>query len=526
MPTDIDILRKIDRIHPYPAKFPVDLAMNYISKYTNIGNTVYDPFVGSGTTLLASRALERNAYGTDVNHIAVLISQFKLLSLSQNDIKELWDFIARFENSFFDIVKTVPRFYYKSIDHWFCADAITVLSVIKSEISKLGKNEQKIFCNLVFSSIINTVSNQESDTRYAAIIKPNLNIQHIFDVFVKKFKTILSLFEIYNEKFIMKSNCEVLLSDSQYCNQILKLNSVDLILTSPPYPNTYDLYHKHRMNWLECDVKYSMETEIGSRREYSSLKKPQEKFSEDLFIIFNSCKRIFETDEKANPDYTEKGVWNFFNLYRVVERECEKKIIECSVHIEWKDTRTMDFDGTKLLHAFLLSIWSDDIGCLWSDKFVPGYTENKNVVIFADSVRREITVGEDETVTTAAGTFEGCRHIHVQIDGLSRGLAYFGGCMDFWFAPGVGLVRYERATDCERDNVFELTSYEGTGEGYFPTAAGLFRRYEPTDLRGGWHSSVEYTYAEKDGEIRIIENILGTRDRKQYEESLVRLGLK
>ena len=296
MPTDIDILRKIDRIHPYPAKFPVDLAMNYISKYTNIGNTVYDPFVGSGTTLLASRALERNAYGTDVNHIAVLISQFKLLSLSQNDIKELWDFIARFENSFFDIVKTVPRFYYKSIDHWFFADAITVLSVIKSEISKLGKNEQKIFCNLVFSSIINTVSNQESDTRYAAIIKPNLNIQHIFDVFVKKFKTILSLFEIYNEKFIMKSNCEVLLSDSQYCNQILKLNSVDLILTSPPYPNTYDyyLYHKHRMNWLECDVKYSMETEIGSRREYSSLKKPQEKFSEDLFIIFNSCNDVLK----------------------------------------------------------------------------------------------------------------------------------------------------------------------------------------------------------------------------------------
>lgn len=160
MPTDIDILRKIDRIHPYPAKFPVDLAMNYISKYTNIGNTVYDPFVGSGTTLLASRALERNAYGTDVNHIAVLISQFKLLSLSQNDIKELWDFIARFENSFFDIVKTVPRFYYKSIDHWFCADAITVLSVIKSEISKLGKNEQKIFCNLI--NLQNNIMTEEN----------------------------------------------------------------------------------------------------------------------------------------------------------------------------------------------------------------------------------------------------------------------------------------------------------------------------------------------------------------------------
>lgn len=154
MPTDIDILRKIDRIHPYPAKFPVDLAMNYISKYTNIGNTVYDPFVGSGTTLLASRALERNAYGTDVNHIAVLISQFKLLSLSQNDIKELWDFIARFENSFFDIVKTVPRFYYKSIDHWFCADAITVLSVIKAKYQSWEKTNKRYSVTLFFHPLL------------------------------------------------------------------------------------------------------------------------------------------------------------------------------------------------------------------------------------------------------------------------------------------------------------------------------------------------------------------------------------
>ena len=31
---DIDLLRKLDRVHPYPAKFPIDLAINYIDKYT------------------------------------------------------------------------------------------------------------------------------------------------------------------------------------------------------------------------------------------------------------------------------------------------------------------------------------------------------------------------------------------------------------------------------------------------------------------------------------------------------------
>ena len=296
MLTDTEILRRIDRIHPYPAKFPVDLAMEYIEKYTDIGDTVYDPFAGSGTTLLASRALRRNAYGTDVNHIAVLISRFKLLSLSADGIKELRDFTATLENSFPELVKAAPRFYYKSIDHWFCDDAVTVLSTIKNEISKLENEDLKTFCNLVFSSVINTVSNQESDTRYAAVYKPNLDIRHIFEVFVKKFKATLALFETYNEKFAMKSRCEIFLEDSQYCNRLLEPNSVDLILTSPPYPNTYDyyLYHKHRMNWLGYDVKYSMEKEIGSRREFSSLKRPQEKFSEDLSAIFRSCNEVLK----------------------------------------------------------------------------------------------------------------------------------------------------------------------------------------------------------------------------------------
>ena len=49
---DIQLIRKIDRVHPYPAKFPIDLALNYISKYTGENGVVFDPFLGSGTTLL------------------------------------------------------------------------------------------------------------------------------------------------------------------------------------------------------------------------------------------------------------------------------------------------------------------------------------------------------------------------------------------------------------------------------------------------------------------------------------------
>ena len=89
---NIDIIRKMDRIHSYPAKFTIDLAIEYIHKLTNPGDVVYDPFLGSGTTLLASRLLGRNGFGTDINHIAILISKFKLLKLTELNFNSLQNF--------------------------------------------------------------------------------------------------------------------------------------------------------------------------------------------------------------------------------------------------------------------------------------------------------------------------------------------------------------------------------------------------------------------------------------------------
>lgn len=292
---NIDLLRKFDRIHPYPAKYPIDLAINYIDKYTTEGDTIYDPFLGSGTTLLASSILNRNGFGTDINHIAILISNFKLLSLNETEIQNLKNFIDEFENSYSDDIFRIEPFYYKSIEHWFCRDSIQVLSLIKSKINLLNDKE-KIFCKTVMSTIINSVSNQESDTRYAAILKPNINVEYVANTFIKKFNAILHLFIEFNK--LQRSNDKNIakLLDSKKCSDWIAENSVDLILTSPPYVNTYDyyLYHKHRMNWLDFDVIYSMNTEIGSRREFSSLKRPESKFNKDLFEVFYECNKLLK----------------------------------------------------------------------------------------------------------------------------------------------------------------------------------------------------------------------------------------
>ncbi|MGQ0793725.1 MAG: DNA methyltransferase [Deltaproteobacteria bacterium] len=50
----------------HPATFPISLAKKVILLFTHEGELVLDPFVGSGTTLLASQDINRNALGFDI----------------------------------------------------------------------------------------------------------------------------------------------------------------------------------------------------------------------------------------------------------------------------------------------------------------------------------------------------------------------------------------------------------------------------------------------------------------------------
>ena len=59
-----------------------------------------------------------------------------------------------------------------------------------------------------------------------------------------------------------------------------------------------------------------------------------------------------------------------------------------------------------------------------------------------------------------------------------------------------------------------MTDYAGEGEGYFPIADGLYRKYEVLDISDGWHGGVEYTYDTDESGTVIFQNSWGVRDRQ------------
>ena len=62
----------------HPASFPISLAKKIIELFTHGGELVLDPFVGSGTTLLAAQDLNRNAIGFDLQDMYIKLCQSRL----------------------------------------------------------------------------------------------------------------------------------------------------------------------------------------------------------------------------------------------------------------------------------------------------------------------------------------------------------------------------------------------------------------------------------------------------------------
>ena len=241
-------------------------------------------------------------------------------------------------------------------------------------------------------------------------------------------------------------------------------------------------------------------------------------------------RRILDTDPEFNPDFTEKGVWNFYHTYSA---KAEKGVVYLGkdndpFSFEWKDflggtNDNMIIQSQKVLYNFLYDILNDGTGCLWSEKWVPGYKEERVFLILYDyKVKLRFIVKEDENVTTQAGTFNNCRHIWFDLSGIPNGCGhdYRGGTMEYWFAPGVGIVQFFRLVRNKeiQDMYWQLTDYSGTGEGYFPLVDGAFRRYEPVDISCGYRAWVEYTFDETEKGFDIIRNACGTLDREGYEE--------
>jgi len=74
----------------HPATFPISLSKKIIELFSHEGELILDPFVGSGTTLLAAKDLNRNSIGFDLNNNYIELANNRLKeNILFNDSKQI-----------------------------------------------------------------------------------------------------------------------------------------------------------------------------------------------------------------------------------------------------------------------------------------------------------------------------------------------------------------------------------------------------------------------------------------------------
>lgn len=290
-------------IHPYPAKYIPALPRDVILQHTNERHTVLDPFCGSGTTLLESWIRGRRSIGIDSNPVAALIARAKTTRLDDKEMAELSGVQALLETftSSPDVPESpLPDFPRR--DHWFQANMLRELSWLRGVARQSGSSGTRTVLNCVLSSIIVLCSNQESDTRYAAIDK-RLTDGYAIRQFSRRLKqAIAAANEIRSNPKTSRNSPQIICSDLRTIDELmLPTHSIDLIVTSPPYPNSYDyyLYHKLRMYWLGFDVNVAKQNEIGSRHEHSSRRAPIATFEQKMAPCMHHIARVLKPSKLA-----------------------------------------------------------------------------------------------------------------------------------------------------------------------------------------------------------------------------------
>jgi site-specific DNA-methyltransferase (cytosine-N4-specific) len=249
-------------IHPYPAKFIPDIPRALINSLPIPKNTIIlDPFCGSGVTLVEAQRKGLKSVGVDLNPIACLLSRVKTQDLPESFLKVA----AKIDHKCRNFSKGIAIPPIPNLDHWFKKEIQEGLAMLIQQIKSVKDEALKDALNFCVSSIIVKVSNQESDTRYAAISNNWLR-DDVFKLFyqaAEKLTKVKAINAVRPPSVVLNKN-SLNLSKKDFSGK------VGLVVTSPPYPNAYEywLYHKYRMWWLGYDPLEVKEQEIGARAHY------------------------------------------------------------------------------------------------------------------------------------------------------------------------------------------------------------------------------------------------------------------
>ena len=292
--------------HTYPAMFIPHVARRLLLTYSKKGDTICDIFCGSGTALVESRLLSRNSYGIDLNPLAIFLAQVKTTPinpqlLSKEYIK-LLDRINKIKSS------EVKKPQFKNLNFWFKNKVIVDLAKIKKAIKEIRNKKTQNFFLVTFSEVARKVSNtKRGEFKLVRIGKEELEKYNpnTLAMFKQGVELNIKRMEEFYKDVDKNTLTKIIFGDSSKYNGI-KENSIDCIVTSPPYGDSrttvaYGQFSRLSAQWIDIfenpDLASGVDNELLGGKPVKDLV-----HSLSSKYLTESLEKIAKKDEKRAKD--------------------------------------------------------------------------------------------------------------------------------------------------------------------------------------------------------------------------------
>lgn len=230
-------------------------------------SSIYDPFVGSGTSLVSGMHYGLAAYGNDINPLAVLLSRVRTSRRVEFTIAAIAEHVvarARADRKL-TIETSLPN-----REKWFRQDVTDALSRLRRSIRRCDDLWVRRFLWATLAETVRLTSNDRTSTYklHARPVEDSAKRQvSPLDIFgelarqnassISEFRRQLSRVSMLNNgKY--QANTEVALCDTKVADGVWTRGSFDLVMTSPPYGDnlttvTYGQHSYLPLHWIDFE---------------------------------------------------------------------------------------------------------------------------------------------------------------------------------------------------------------------------------------------------------------------------------
>lgn len=235
-------------IHDYPAMLHYLLVDDLLAPFSKKESIVYDPFCGSGVTIVQALKFQKRVIGTDINPLALLIAETRTLNVIPEKVELV---LKKFKRSIHITPPDIPPV--TNIEYWFKPDVIEHLGKLRALLFKYDDLLYSKFFKTVFSQTVRNVSNnRKGEFKRFRMAKDKLayynpNVWESFEQTALKYSQILSVPLSFRSFQLFKHDLKQSLPFSE---------NVDLVITSPPYGDSrttvaYGQFSSFSMEWLK-----------------------------------------------------------------------------------------------------------------------------------------------------------------------------------------------------------------------------------------------------------------------------------